>query len=141
MTSKLIGIFSCPWGHLGAKQSWIKILYFYLALMTLSAKPLELISMVAPIGLFTLSSILTLTCIKWALETWKGFPKDISLQALKMKMGYTWFNNRKAYKYRMMINWMLSHEAIILTRQSKILNFLIHPLEKYWIFPYVKVQI
>lgn len=74
-TSKLIGIFSCPSGHHGAKQSWIKILYFYLALMNLSAKPLELISMVAPIGLFTLSSILTLTCIKWALETWKSFPK------------------------------------------------------------------
>jgi hypothetical protein len=54
------------WGNHGAKQVWIKILYFSFA-FTQSVKSLGLISVMTLLGLLNLGSTLALTpCVKGA---------------------------------------------------------------------------
>jgi hypothetical protein len=65
LTSQVDGYFFLPWAQIKALKWYIKKIVF-LALTT-SVKPLVLVLMIAPIGMFDLSSTLALTTnVKWA---------------------------------------------------------------------------
>jgi len=57
-------VFLPPWGHHRDKKSWIEILYCSVAL-TLSVRPLGLISAAAPVGLLDLGPT---PCVKVGLN-------------------------------------------------------------------------
>jgi len=61
---KFIGISFVPWGQVRTTN-----FYFYFSTLTPIVKTLGLVSVIAPIGIFDLSSTMALTpSVKWALE-------------------------------------------------------------------------